>query len=107
MTITQERAPLLADHDVPRLRDLPRLIHWESQSTTTERSPSGQRYIHHASRGSHVLLFVRETPGHRAYTFLGTAQYVSHSGERPMAITWRLDDPLPEAVYAMSRVAAG
>lgn len=83
------------------------LMHWESQSTTTERSPSGQRYINHASRGSHILLFVRETPGHRDYTFLGTAQYVSHSGERPMAITWRLDDPLPEAVYAMSRVAAG
>ena len=47
------------------------LIHWESQSTTTERSKTGQRYINHAERGSHILLFVRETPGHRAYTFLG------------------------------------
>ena len=83
------------------------LMHWESQSTTTERSPTGQRYIHHAERGSHVLLFVRETPGHRAYTFLGTAQYVSHAGERPLAVTWKLDEPLPEAVYAMARVAAG
>ena len=83
------------------------LMHWESQSTTTERSPTGQRYIHHAERGSHILLFVRENPGHRAYTFLGTAQYVSHTGERPLAITWKLDEPLPEAVYAMSRVAAG
>ncbi len=84
-----------------------RLIHWESQSTTTERSPTGQRYIHHAEQGSHVLLFVRETPADRAYTFLGTAQYVSHTGERPMAVTWELDEPLPEAVFAMARVAAG
>jgi hypothetical protein len=44
--------------------------------------------------------------GHRAYTFLVTARYVSHTGERPIAITWRLDDPMPESVYAMARVAA-
>ena len=46
-----------------RYRDLalgPALFHWESQSTTTTASPTGQRYIHHASRGSRVLLFVRE-----------------------------------------------
>jgi hypothetical protein len=38
----------------------PSLFHWESQSTTTAASPTGQRYIHHAVRGSRVLLFVRE-----------------------------------------------
>ena len=47
-----------------RYRDLalgPALFHWESQSTTTTAaSPTGQRYIHHASRGSRVLLYVRE-----------------------------------------------
>jgi len=34
-----------------RYRDLalgPSLFHWESQSTTTAASPTGQRYIHHA-----------------------------------------------------------
>lgn len=36
------------------------LFHWQSQSTTTEQSPTGQRYIHHRERGSRVLLFVRE-----------------------------------------------
>ena len=77
------------------------LFHWQSQSTTAERSPTGQRYIHHQERGSKVLLFVREfksdrmLSGAQAYTFLGTAQYVSHEGERPMNITWRLDKPIP------------
>jgi hypothetical protein len=45
-----------------RYRDLalgPSLFHWESQSTTTAASPTGQRYIHHEARGSRVLLFVR------------------------------------------------
>ena len=77
------------------------LFHWQSQSTTAADSPTGQRYIHHRERGSKVLLFVREfktdriTGGAAAYTFLGTASYVKHEGNRPMNITWRLDHPIP------------
>lgn len=77
------------------------LFHWQSQSTTAENSPTGQRYIHHRERGSKVLLFVREfksdrmTGGAEAYTYLGTASYVKHEGSRPMNITWKLDRPIP------------
>ena len=77
------------------------LFHWQSQSTTAENSPTGLRYIHHKERGSKVLLFVREfksdrmTGGAEAYTYLGTANYVKHTGSRPMNITWRLDRPIP------------
>ena len=78
-----------------------RLFHWQSQSTTAERSSTGQRYIHHKEQGSRVLLFVREfkadriTGGAEAYTYLGTANYVKHEGEKPMNITWKLDAPIP------------
>ena len=77
------------------------LFHWQSQSTTAENSPTGQRYIHHKERGSKVLLFVREfksdrmTGGAEAYTYLGTANYMKHTGSRPMNITWQLDRPIP------------
>ena len=77
------------------------LFHWQSQSTTADNSPTGQRYIHHKERGSQVLLFVREfksdrvTGGAEAYTYLGTANYVKHQGSRPMNITWYLDRPIP------------
>ena len=77
------------------------LFHWQSQSTTADNSPTGQRYIHHKERGSKVLLFVREfksdrvTGGAEAYTYLGTANYVKHQGSRPMNITWNLDRPIP------------
>ena len=87
-----------------RYRDLalgPSLFHWESQSTTTETSPTGQRYIHHGSRGSRVLLFVREQRKQGTVTepfrCLGFANYESHEGERPMAICWRLERPIPAA----------
>lgn len=77
------------------------LFHWQSQSTTSESSATGQRYIHHKERGSRILLFVREFKADRkfgtteAYTYLGTANYVSHTGSRPMNITWKLDNPIP------------
>ena len=35
------------------------LFHWESQSQTSEASPTGQRYITHQANGSRVALFVR------------------------------------------------
>ncbi len=76
-------------------------FHWESQSNTRQASPTGQRYIHHAERGSRVMLFVREESKRGGVTLpflcLGFADYVSHEGERPMAIRWRLHRAIPAA----------
>jgi hypothetical protein len=33
------------------------------------------------------------------YAFCGPASYQKHEGDRPIAITWRLDHPLPAALY--------
>jgi hypothetical protein len=78
---------------------------------TTVASPTGQRYLHHRERGSHVLLFARATKttdlGSGApYLFLGAADYVSHRGERPIAITWRLLTPMPVSVFELAKVVA-
>jgi superfamily II DNA or RNA helicase len=76
------------------------LFHWQSQSTTSADSKTGQRYIHHREMGSRVLLFVREYKKDLAgdsmpYTFLGLADYLKHEGSRPMSITWKLRRPIP------------
>lgn len=76
------------------------LIHWESQSVTRSDSETGQRYREHEKRGTDVLPFVRLTADDRAFWFLGQATYMDHSGERPMAITWRLQTPMPGDLYA-------
>lgn len=31
----------------------------------------------------------------QAYTYLGTASYITHTGSKPMNITWHLDRPIP------------
>lgn len=75
------------------------LFHWQSQSTTPDTSPTGQRYINHRKLGTKILLFVREykedIAGTSPYTFLGLADYVEHHGSRPMNIVWKLNRPIP------------
>ncbi|MBL8112682.1 MAG: DUF3427 domain-containing protein [Acidobacteria bacterium] len=76
------------------------LIHWESQSLTRAASPTGLRYQKHVAQGSSVVLFARLRADSRAFWCLGPATYVSHEGETPMAITWRLATPLPGDLFA-------
>lgn len=76
------------------------MFHWQSQSTISEASPTGLRYANHKNQGVKELLFVREYKtdafGNTApYTFLGTADYVRHSGSKPMNVVWKLDKAIP------------
>lgn len=76
------------------------LFHWQSQSTTSDTSPTGKRYINHRKMGYTVLLFVREDRKNKngfaePYHFLGQANYVSHKGSRPISFIWRLRTPMP------------
>ncbi|MEU5943550.1 DUF3427 domain-containing protein [Micromonospora sp. NPDC047548] len=88
------------------------LFQWESQSTTSAASATGQRYINHEMRGSTVHLFVRETRvadrdlGAPAYLYAGPMSYQKHTGDRPMRIIWRLEHALPADMYAAARAIA-
>ncbi|WP_310737974.1 DUF3427 domain-containing protein [Microbispora sp. H10949] len=88
----------------------PRLFHWESQNRTSSHSATGLRYRNHEAEGSHVLLFTRERKenesGHpEPFVFHGTARYVEHRGERPMAITWKLDEEMPADLFRRAAIA--
>lgn len=85
----------------------PTLLHWESQSTTSTASKTGQRYL---TGQSTVLLFVRQQKtdefGTAPYLFLGPAKYMSHEGERPIAITWKLEHAMPTDFFTAASVVA-
>jgi superfamily II DNA or RNA helicase/HKD family nuclease len=86
------------------------LFHWESQSRQTPQQDTVQRYINHQTRGTRVLLFVRERKnfelGTQPFTFLGPVSYVDHQGERPVAFTWRMPSPMPEELFEIARSVA-
>lgn len=75
------------------------LFHWQSQNRTSDTSPTGQRYINQRKVGNNIALFVREykkESGNTApFTFLGTADYVSHTGSQPISFVWRLHEKMP------------
>lgn len=84
-------------------------FHWQSQSTTRSGSVTGQRYIHHSSRGYTPYLFVRERNeteyGHTMpYLFLGPVEYVGHEGDRPMSIRWKMRARIPADAYRGMRL---
>ncbi|MFI8768430.1 DUF3427 domain-containing protein [Streptomyces sp. NPDC053792] len=87
-------------------------FHWESQNRTSDTSATGRRYQNHKADGSHVLLFVRrykktDIGGPQPWMLLGPAEYVEHTGSKPMGITWELRNELPADVWTYSTIAAG
>ncbi|WP_445006134.1 DUF3427 domain-containing protein [Halomonas mongoliensis] len=96
-----------------RYRDYPisrTLLHWESQSTVTQESPTGQNYIHFEERGYTILFFARLTKridGETApFIFLGPARALrSYEGGRPIAMTWELEYPMPAELFEAARPA--
>lgn len=76
-----------------------KLFHWQSQSTTSDTSSTGRRYINQDNSNNNILLFVREQKsdrfGPQPFIFLGKVNYVKHDGSNPMNIVWRLDNNIP------------
>ena len=89
----------------------PDLFHWESQNSTSTSSPVGSRYLDRKANGSRILLFTRDAAEDETgltvpYTCLGQVDYVQHSGEKPIAITWKLHRAMPADVFSTAAAVA-
>ncbi len=78
------------------------LFHWQSQNATSSDSPKGKSYINQKENKKTILLFIREAVKDEnglvmAFIFCGTLNYLSHTGNKPMNILWRLNQ-LPPAL---------
>ncbi len=87
------------------------LFQWESQSTTSLRSNTGQRHVRHRELGVTPLLFVRERDKGEGgetvpFLLLGSCELEAHEGERPIRIDWRLHKPMPADFFRQARLAA-
>lgn len=78
------------------------LFHWQSQGRVSSTSPTAQRYIHHRKNDHKIALFIRENKIKEGYTspftFVGTADYVRHSGDNPVSFEWKLHEKLPASL---------
>lgn len=79
-----------------------KLFHWQSQSTTSVDSRTGQRYINHKKLGNKIILFVRENSKKEGLTesfiYLGSCEYRNHKGNKPISFIWELDENIPPSI---------
>lgn len=86
----------------------PTLLHWETQSSASQESPTGQNYIHFDERGYTILFFARVRRKIRGETapfcYLGPACALqSYQGDRPIQMIWELKYPMPAELYEDAR----
>lgn len=83
-----------------------KLFHWQTQSKVSQNTPTAQRYINHRKYENKIALFVREYKKEKGYTapfiFLGTCEYVSHSGNKPVSFIWKLKHEMPPALVPVA-----
>lgn len=85
-----------------------KVIHWQSQSTTSDTSKTGKRYIGHEVEGYQPVMFLRDrrkmANGLTApYYYVGPVSYRHHYGSKPISFEWKLKYPLPEQIYEWAR----
>lgn len=84
----------------------PELFHWQTQNRAGPNNNSGRRYTESHTNGWRFQLFVREDRD-SAYVAVGGVQLVSHEGDHPISITWRLDKPLTAELFRKFSVLRG
>ncbi len=103
----QDFSPTTQYRDYPISRTQ---LHWESQSTTTQISSTGQNLLNFQSLGYTILFFARlekriedETA---PFIFLGpAAKILNVEGNRPISMVWELAHPMPAALFEDARPA--
>lgn len=100
----KEFSPSTMYADYPISREL---LHWESQSTTSQQSETGQNLMHHQERGYTILVFTRDKKRRNdvtvPFTYLGPVERVSYESERPIKMVWRLRHQMPVEIFEDNR----
>ena len=100
----KEFSPSTMYADYPISREL---LHWESQSTTSQQSETGQNLIHHQERGYTILVFTRDQKRRNdvtvPFTYLGPVERTSYESERPIKMVWRLKHQMPVEMFEDNR----
>lgn len=100
----REFSPSTMYADYPISREL---LHWESQSNTTQESETGQNLIYNVERGYSILVFARDVKKRNVitvpFTYLGPADRISYESERPIKMVWCLRHSMPADMFEENR----
>lgn len=85
------------------------LFQWQSQNRTKRDSKVGESIRDHAKLGIDVHLFVRQRsklPNRAAapFTYCGQVDFVEWERDKPITVTWRLREKIPQRLWSELRV---
>lgn len=85
-------------------------FHWQSQRNTSLKSAKGQVIVNHRRNMGDVYLFIRPTKlaGKTAapFIFCGRVNYAEHTKEKPMNVTWKLEQKVPHHLFSFLGIPA-
>lgn len=76
----------------------PNTLQWETQSTTTQTSPTGQNLINIGNNEMYMHVFVRKYAKEKFY-YVGQAIPIHYSGEKPIRFKLKLLNEVPKNLY--------
>jgi hypothetical protein len=81
-------------------------FHWETQNGVSAESETAHRYANHVARGWSIHLFVQSEKG-APFSYLGPVHHGRSEGSKPVAIVWRLEHPMPAALFQQYATLGG
>ena len=78
---------------------------WSSQASTSPEGKRGREVLEALETGIHLHLWARAKKSDSEFRYLGLVLPVSHTGSKPMSVTFRLFTPLDDALMTYFGVA--
>jgi hypothetical protein len=109
LLVTLDKEQMLDGHQYADHFLSPERFEWQSQNRTAQAGKHGALIREHAQKGLRVHLFIR--PKKRGvrnssapFVYCGPVQFESWRGEKPITVTWKLQEPVPERLRAFLAV---
>ncbi|MCP4477407.1 MAG: DUF3427 domain-containing protein, partial [Planctomycetaceae bacterium] len=81
----------------------PSIFKWQSQNRTRQESKHGQIISRHKELGIEVRLFIRKQAKIKSkaspFIYCGEVDFVEWEGEKPISVTWKLRQAVPETLF--------
>ena len=79
------------------------MLQWSSQTSASRKGKKGRELLGAMDNGTQVHIWLRKRKTDAEFVYAGMGHFVDDKDEKPIQITWRLYDALPQELYVSLR----